>query len=802
VARGRTGLWLRWSARQLRQRWVLVGAIALIIAVGTGTYAGIGGTSAWRTASNDASFAVLRMHDVRASLPEGRFLPAGQLEAAARAIANADRLAAVEERLVVPTLVDASTADATVLTPGRIVGTPPASGIDLVHLTAGRAPGDTDGAAVLETKYARARHLPATGTVRISGDREVPYRGTGYSPEYFLVLGDGAQWSPDGEYAVLFMRLDAAQRATGHTGEVNGIVVRLVDGLAPDDRTAVIDELRTALGGVGATVTVREDEFGYRTMYEDADNDQQFWNLFALLILAGASLAAFNLISRMVEAERREIGVGMALGTPTRLLAMRHLLVAVEIAFVGTVLGVVVGWLLGLAMRSVLTTFVPLPVWLTPFPVGRYVEAALLGLLVPVVATVVPVWRAVRVEPVDALRTGPMSVSGSHSRRRGRNRTGSSLARMPVRNLARSKRRSLLTALGIAAAITSLVGVLGMLDSMLGALHDADRELRHEAPDRLTVSLSTVHAVDDPELRALMSADGVARAEAGLRVPVTLSSAGTSFDAFLQVLPVDAVWTPTIESGTASGLVISWKAADDLGVAPGDSLAVRHPRATATGVELVEEQVIVTGTHANPLRIFAFLPEADAAAFGLAGYVNTIVLEPSAGSSPDALRRTVFAVPGVAGVEEPGALGRQLEDQMGQITGILRILEFLVLGLALVIAFNSAAISSDERAREHATMFAFGVPTHRVLTMMTAESVVTGLLGTLIGLGGGYLAVRWMVHALVSQTLPELGIAVVINPSTIVTTLVLGVVAVALAPWFTARRLRRMDIPATLRVLE
>ena len=33
-----------------------------------------------------------------------------------------------------------------------------------------------------------------------------------------------------------------------------------------------------------------------------------------------------------------------------------------------------------------------------------------------------------------------------------------------------------------------LVGVLGMLDSALGALNQVDRELRHDAPDRLTVT--------------------------------------------------------------------------------------------------------------------------------------------------------------------------------------------------------------------------------------------------------------------------------------------------------------------------
>jgi putative ABC transport system permease protein len=41
-----------------------------------------------------------------------------------------------------------------------------------------------------------------------------------------------------------------------------------------------------------------------------------------------------------------------------------------------------------------------------------------------------------------------------------------------------------------------------------------------------------------------------------------------------------------------------------------------------------------------------------------------------------------------------------------------------------------------------------------------------------------------------------------VAPATYLTAAVLGVVAVALAPVLTLRRFRRMDIPATLRVVE
>ena len=69
VARcGRAGFWLRWSLRDLRQRWLLVLTLALVVALATGVGAGLGSMETWRMRSNDASFALLRMHDLRVSL--------------------------------------------------------------------------------------------------------------------------------------------------------------------------------------------------------------------------------------------------------------------------------------------------------------------------------------------------------------------------------------------------------------------------------------------------------------------------------------------------------------------------------------------------------------------------------------------------------------------------------------------------------------------------------------------------------------------------------------------------------------
>jgi putative ABC transport system permease protein len=59
-----------------------------------------------------------------------------------------------------------------------------------------------------------------------------------------------------------------------------------------------------------------------------------------------------------------------------------------------------------------------------------------------------------------------------------------------------------------------------------------------------------------------------------------------------------------------------------------------------------------------------------------------------------------------------------------------------------------------------------------------------------------------VIATTVSSTMPEIGMDVAVSGDTVVAAVLLGVVAVAVAPLLTVRRLRHMDIPGTLRVVE
>ena len=124
------------------------------------------------------------------------------------------------------------------------------------------------------------------------------------------------------------------------------------------------------------------------------------------------------------------------------------------------------------------------------------------------------------------------------------------------------------------------------------------------------------------------------------------------------------------------------------------------------------------------------------------------------------------------------------------------------LGLALLIAFNTANLNAEERARDHATMFAYGVPLRRVVANLSAEGLLLGLLAMVAGIVFGYALLLWMITELLRGAFAEVGFIVSVDLARVAISMLAAIIVVTVAPTFTARKLRRMNIPSTLRVME
>jgi len=120
--------------------------------------------------------------------------------------------------------------------------------------------------------------------------------------------------------------------------------------------------------------------------------------VFAAVASALAAVGLYGILSYSVARRGREFGVRMAMGADRsdvlRMVARRGLLLAV--------VGLLVGAGVALAGAGILRSL------LYQIPARDPVSFALAGLLLMVVAglaSLVPAWRATRVQPVDALRS-------------------------------------------------------------------------------------------------------------------------------------------------------------------------------------------------------------------------------------------------------------------------------------------------------------------------------------------------------------------------------------------------------------
>ena len=122
-----------------------------------------------------------------------------------------------------------------------------------------------------------------------------------------------------------------------------------------------------------------------------------FISLFAVFALALAAIGLYGVIANTVALRAKEIGIRLALGAEPREVVTMLLTKALGLAAVGLAIGLAAALALGRLLRSFLFE-------VTPTDPGVFAGLALTLAAVALLASLVPAWRASRLDPAIALR--------------------------------------------------------------------------------------------------------------------------------------------------------------------------------------------------------------------------------------------------------------------------------------------------------------------------------------------------------------------------------------------------------------
>ncbi len=817
---------LRWSFRDLRERKFQVIALSLVIGLGTGAYVGLSSTTPWRQYAFDQSNEQLYMFDLKMELAFGSWINQSVLSSSLKQLPHAQWIEAIEYRVVFPVSVNASTENQSILVNGRVIGVNVTSGsnnleVNGIKVIDGRdilATEVNDSVCIVEYNFAQYYDTPTDNyNIEISGGFTLSCIGSGLSPEYFMVI-EGNAVKAESVFCALFIPINTAQQILQYQiglplGHVNEALF-LISSEADMDvlQEEITDVFALEFPAIDIKFTEKDDYPAYRIQKEDIPNDQSMYFIISFLVLLAAAFGTFNLVSRVINSHRRQIGINMALGVPPWQLAIRYLIFSFEIAIGGVICGLILSQFLGDRLGSVFAEVIPFPVWEEWLVIDLFLQGAILGILIPFSATIIPIWRATRVKPIQAIQIGyTLSTGKGAAPLLERLRfPGSIFLQLPFRNFARNPRRTFSTIMGVALSLSVLIAILALLNGGTHLLALEQEIMEGHSPNRLHVALNGFYPNSTEVVTNITQNSKLEKAIPAIEIPGTVIGDSDSYPLSIHFFDLqNSIWTPELTEGnvetisTNPGIIISEKTARDLHVELGDTLFLEHLfRESSYQYSMMNTSVDIIGIYGSQVRFWAFLDLTNDNILNCTGLINSLILLPKPGVSIESIQEDLFDMPAYSGVQTIIRLVETYEELIELFTEVLSVIQYAVMALALLLAFNTATINFDERLREFATMGAFGTPIRTSTWMMMVESIIIGIFGTLIGFFPLGMIVMEIFQIQIRTSMPEVTIAGFLFLNSITIILFIGVVLVALTPLLSIKKLSKMDLPSALRVIE
>lgn len=701
------------------------------------------------------------------------------------------------------------------------------------EVVAGRAPDGADEIALESASLAASGLSLGDTTTVVVGEGRVDAQ----------VVGEVRFGAPVAGATIVFLDVATATAVYAADGTVSTMAVYAEEGLTEEQ---LVERLEAAVGSTDVAAVTGEQ---LRTESEEAVQSVLGFISTFLLVFAAISLfvGAFiiaNTFQMVVRQRQREFAMLRAVGASPGQVFTSILVQALVVGVLGSAAGVGAGVALVAGLRGFFASMGMELSGRIPLDGFTVAVSVVTGTLVSVVAAAVPARRAALTPPVEAMRdevaahergstvraaTGAFLLVGGlvavAAATRGVQDAGPVLgagaaavvvavlllapsvvppalgvlaapfvaAVRPLGALARGNvtrlpRRTASTASALMIGM-ALVGAAAVLATSTQASTRVIVENESTA-DLLVQSATRVVPLD--VVAALAAVPGVERADA-LRVGA-VSVDGTA-DVVVGV-PAGALGTslevPLVDGDLATladgQVAVQRSTAEDDGWAVGDEveLAGSLGRTTATIGAIVESRAL-GAPFLLPDDVFTQLVPATE------GSVDTVFVVAEPGTDVTALRAelTELVQPYVVlSVLDNADFADQLADQVDQVLVIL----YALLGLSIVIAVlgivNTLALSIAERTREIGLLRAVGLGRLQLASVVTIESVLTAVFGTILGVAVGVGLASTLPTVFADEGLTELAVpwgqlGVLIG---------LAVVIGVLAALWPAIRAARMDV--------
>ena len=721
------------NQKLLRDLWRIKGqgfAIGIVIAVGVMMLVMMSGLVNTLDETRRAYYERYRLADVFAPVKRAP-------ERVLKKLSDIPGVAAVEGRVIGDALISLPEVDVPLRAQAISLPDFHTPRLNDIYLTRGRMlDSERTDEIILLKSFAEARGIAPGDTLAATMNgarRNFRIVGLAESPEFLYTVAPGEFVPDDARFAVIWMSKNALSAAYDMDGAVNEVLLSMERDA---QLKAVLDEVDRVLdsyGGLGAYGL--KDQASNRIVIEETSGLRASAVAVPPIFLAVAAFLLYIAVSRIVQAERGQIGLLKAFGYSSTEVSLHYLKLVLLIAIGGALAGSLMGIAAGRGMAAFYQTYFKFPFLVFQIESSSFVTGFLVSVLTASLGGLVVLRGVFALTPAVAMRPpAPADYSRSRQLPRWSQRLDQP-SRMVLRRIFRQPMRMFIAVIGISAGMALSSGMLSVL-----AGFDETLDVTFSVIDRSDAAVTFINPVSNKTVYELEHLDGVLSVEPFRAVPVIFRNALYSYRGGISGYvetprlnrAIDKDRQPlTIQQG---GIILSKPIADILHIAPGDILTVevREGRRPILEIPVAAVSQTLLGApafmHIDSLNRLLKEPRR----------VSGVYLTLDSAKSHK-VYRTIKDMPAVAGISLKRDSRAAFQKILNQGAGAMRYIMALIAAvITFGIVYNSARIAFAEREHDLASLRVIGFSKGEASFVLLGELALVCLSALPLGIILGY----------------------------------------------------------------
>ncbi len=634
--------------------------------------------------------------------------------------------------------------------------------------------------------------------------------------DYLYVVDETTQMPMLGELAIVWINLARVQELRySNKPFINQILFTVKDRFNKSQIFTAADELAeyftsNNIDANSLQFETFDETLEYKMFEADAGSLDSMGTIFGIIGLIICSIIIFNTLSKLVNSQRKNIGLFLAMGACKHEILFHYVGVTLILATIGVVIGVPLGYELSIGMVKMVTKFYAIHYLSYILPASEFIIGGAITIGICFFFSLFSAWPITTVTPREAMTPIFTRIKA----------TGKSMAEkifgwlplfkpihmvIPLREVFMKKKKTLVTILALTTSMVFLVDSLAMEYNMYKVM--TDNFNKYNTSD-IQITLQTPLPVEEINHFLKKQSNTVLQDITHSEIFIDLYIKITHKGEF-------ATWAKFVcyqENSTIRNynVIKGMKSKEELGptkVLLGKSIAGKYDIKLYDDISigiLGNYEVEVVGIVGELIDFSvmwtyeAYQESTISPYFGLMkGWANGIAITVKEGTNLKALR-TAF--------EEQFEINRWTETEtaknsaralMESMMGIMLVFLFVGLAIGVVFSFQAMYIAFVDREMDFLALRAMGAKMKHVRRIIFWENAILSLIGTILTIPFGYLFYFWSMNYILKD---KFYIPMRVPWFTWPIVLVLALFAIWLATMRLVRKIKTIKLHDELRV--